>query len=114
MTQYWEDRILKAQEKEAKDCLRILRAVQRRPLRYSQIKRLLNIKPDRLERILKVLRKDFWIVARAVPNKAWIKHYESQKEIAIPDRVVPPKNCKILAVYELTKRGASILRAHVK
>ncbi len=111
MTKYWEDRILKSQKSEFKDLRRVLQAIQRRPLRFSQMKRLLNIKPARLACILEELRKMFWIVPRARPNKAWRRHYESQIGIAISDRARPPQNCKILAVYELTKRGAAVLRA---
>src|SRR3989338_1968276 len=109
MTQYWEDRILKAQEVALKDLLRILQALERKPLRFSQIKHLLNFKPARLESLLKTLYKKFWIVERVVPNKAFVKFYAEFRELhknepwdqVIP--VTPPKNCKLLAVYELTK-----------
>jgi hypothetical protein len=114
MTEYWEDRIMKAQVSAAKDLFRILQVLQCKPLRYNQIKRLLNLKPAQLERLLKELRKMFWIIARTVPNKAWIKHWESQKGIAIPNRARPPKNCKILVEYYLSKRGTAVLRAYEK
>lgn len=114
MADYWESRIMKARVSAAKDLFRILQVLQCKPLRYSQIKRLLNLKPARLERLLKELRKMFWIVPRTVPNKAWIKHWESQKGIAIPNRARPPQNCKILVEYHLSKLGASVLRAYEK
>ncbi len=116
MTKYWEGRILKTQEAVFKDSLRILKALQCKPLRYSQIKRLLNLKSTRLKRLLKMLRKEFWIVVRAVPNKAFVKFHELHKKEQWNKQfpAIPPKNCKILAVYELTKRGALVLRAYVK
>lgn len=100
----WEDDIEKIQEAMWEDSLRILKVLERRPLRFSQIKRLLNLKPARLEHLLKMLCKWFWIVPRTVPNKAFVKFLELHKGVAIPDRPVPPKNCKILVEYRLSKR----------
>lgn len=118
----WE----KAREQEnqevlkCKDSCRILQALQRKPLGYSRIKRLLNFKPDRLESLLKKLYRGMWVVGRVVPNKVFVKFYAKFHELhknepwnqVIP--VTPPKNCKLLAVYELTKRGASVLSAKLK
>ena len=105
---------------KCKDSCRILKAVQRKPLRYSEIKRLLNLKPARLECLLKMLREGMWVITRVVPNKALVKFYKVFKDprkkgdgIAIPDPDIPTKS-KILVEYSLSKRGAAVLRAHAK
>ena len=103
---------------KCKDSCRILKAVQRKPLRYSEIKRLLNLKPARLECLLKMLRERMWIIVRVRP--VTVKFYQVFKDprkkgdgIAIPDPDIPTKS-KILVEYSLSKRGAAVLRAHAK
>ena len=105
---------------KCKDCLCILQAVQRKRLRFDQIRRLLKLEPARLDCLLKMLRNGMWVIAHTVPNKATVKFYEVFKDprksgdgIAIPDRDIPTK-CKILVEYSLSKRGASVLRSHAK
>lgn len=99
---------------ECKDCLRILQAVQRKPLRFSQIRRLLNLKSARLEYLLKMLRKEMWVITSVRP-KAVMKFYVLRNDgIAIPDPDIPIKKCEFLVEYSLSKRGASVLRAHAK
>jgi len=95
------------------ECL-ILKTLLHGPLRFSQIKLLLNIKPARLGHLLKELCEMFWIVPRAVPNKVKVKFYELHKGQWILASGGLPEKCKILVVYELTKRGESVLRALVK
>lgn len=99
---------------ECKNLFRILQAVQRRPLHFSQIKLFLNIKPARLVQLLKVLCKMFWIIPRAMPNKASVKFYELRKGQWHLFPSIPLKKCKILVEYSLSKRGASVLRALAK
>jgi len=100
---------------ECKCCLRILQAVQRKPLLYSEIKHLLNLKPARLKCLLKVLREGMWIITRVRPNKPSVKFYVVRKDgIAIPNPDIPTIKCKILVEYSLSKRGASVLRTHAK
>ena len=97
---------------EYKHRLRILQAVRRKPLLYSEIKRLVNLKPARLEYLLKMLRKEMWVITRVRPIKCVVKFYTLRKDgIAIPDPNIQPKNCKILVEYSLSKLGAAVLSA---
>ena len=50
---------------------------------YSEIKELLGLKEDRMNRAIKLLSKNFWIIPRTIPIKKG----------------------RILVKYELTKRG---------
>ncbi len=51
------------------DYLRILLALKRRPLRFTEIQKSLDLNPVQVDRALRSLRKGFWIVARTVPAK---------------------------------------------
>lgn len=72
-----------------RDYLRILLAVQRRPLRFGQIQKALGLNPAQVDRALRFLRKGLWIIPRTV---------RTQKG-------------PILVEYSLGKRGAAFLEA---
>ena len=52
-----------------KDYVRILMAVQRKPLRFGEIEKKLGLNPTQVDRALKYLRKGLWILARTVPTE---------------------------------------------
>ena len=64
----------------------ILLVLKKRPMRFSQIQKLLSINSARLDEVLEFLHKGFWIVPRTIPTKN-----------------------RILAQYELTRRGTKLL-----
>lgn len=51
-----------------KDYVRILLAIQRKPLRFSEIQKSLGLNPAQVDRGLKYLRKGLLILPRTVPN----------------------------------------------
>lgn len=51
-----------------KDYVRILLAVQKKPLRFGEMQRNLRLNPAQVDRALKYLRKGLWILARTVPT----------------------------------------------
>ena len=50
-----------------KDYIRVLLAVQRKPLRFSQIQKELSLNPAQVDRALHFLRRGIWIVPRTLP-----------------------------------------------
>ncbi|OGY64427.1 MAG: hypothetical protein A3I89_03270 [Candidatus Harrisonbacteria bacterium RIFCSPLOWO2_02_FULL_41_11] len=68
------------------NCLYILTALQRKPMRFSQIQKLFIFDPVQLDSNLEFLSKEFWIIAHVVPAKG-----------------------KFLAVWRVSKRGKMIL-----
>ena len=70
-----------------KDYLRILLALRKRKsLRFSEIKKELGLNPNQVNRALEFLEEGLWVIPRAVPKAG-----------------------RILAQYELTKRGECFL-----
>lgn len=65
----------------------LLGALLIRPLRFSRIQKLLGFSSVQTERLLEYLRKEFFIIPRAVPVK----------------------DGRILAEYELTQRGKALV-----
>lgn len=51
-----------------KDYLRILLAVQQKPLRFSQIQKILRLNPAQVDRALRFLCQEFLILPRTVPT----------------------------------------------
>lgn len=72
-----------------KDYLRILKAVQRKPMRFGEIQKDLGLNPAQVDRAMKYLRKGLWVVPR----------------------VVPSEKGRLLVEYEIGKRGAAFLRS---
>ncbi len=70
-----------------KDYVRILLAVQRKPLRFGEIQKNLRLNPAQVDRALKYLRKGLWILSRTVPGEG----------------------SRISVLYTLGKRGEAFL-----
>jgi DNA-binding HxlR family transcriptional regulator len=51
-----------------KDYLRILHALQRKPMRFLQIQKTLKLNPAQVDRAIRFLRKGLWIIPRTVPT----------------------------------------------
>lgn len=71
------------------DYLRIVLALARKPLRFTEIQRTLGLNPAQVDRALSFLRRGLWIIATTVPSDKG------------PVRVV----------YSLGKRGEAFLEA---
>ena len=69
--------------------LRVLYALRRKPLRFVELQKELGLNPAQVDRALKALRKELWIVPR----------------------VVPSKKGRMLIEYEIGKKGLSFLEA---
>jgi DNA-binding HxlR family transcriptional regulator len=52
-----------------KDYVRILLAIQRKPLRFGEIQKKLGLNPTQVDRALKYLRKGLLILPRTVPTE---------------------------------------------
>jgi DNA-binding HxlR family transcriptional regulator len=50
-----------------KDYLRILMAVDKKPLRFTEVQKALGLNPTQVDRALTFLRKGFWIVPKTLP-----------------------------------------------
>lgn len=50
-----------------RDYLRILMALERRPLRFSDIRNTLELNPTQVDRALTFLRKGLWIIPKTLP-----------------------------------------------
>lgn len=72
-----------------KDYLRILQALQRKPMRFGEIQKALALNPAQVDRAMKFLRKGLWVVPR----------------------VLPSEKGRLLVEYEIGKRGAAFLRS---
>ncbi|HWQ68387.1 MAG TPA: hypothetical protein VN494_00300 [Patescibacteria group bacterium] len=72
-----------------KDYLRILQAVQRKPMRFGEIQKELGLNPVQVDRAMKYLRKGLWVVPR----------------------VAPSEKGRLLVEYEIGKRGGAFLRS---
>lgn len=60
-----------------KDYIRILLALERKPLRFSQIQKALGLNPAQIDRALSFLRKGLFIIPRTVPtagNRLWVEY----------------------------------------
>lgn len=51
------------------DYLRILLALKRKPLRFTEIQKTLDLNPVQVDRALRILRKGFWIIGKTIPAK---------------------------------------------
>ena len=51
------------------DYVRILLALKRKPLRFTEIQRILELNPTQVDRALGFLRKGLWIIASTVPAR---------------------------------------------
>lgn len=52
-----------------KNYLRILMALERKPLRFTEIQKTLGLNPTQVDRALTFLRKGFLIIPKTVPTK---------------------------------------------
>ncbi len=53
-----------------KDYVRVLLAVERKPMRFGEIQKSLSLNPAQVDRALKYLRKGLWILPRTVPTES--------------------------------------------
>ena len=72
-----------------RDYLRILMALERKPLRFTEIQKTLELNPTQVDRALAFLRKGLWIIPKTLPMEKG------------PIRVE----------YSLGKRGAAFLES---
>ena len=72
-----------------KDYIRVLAALENKPLRFSALQSALKLNPTQLDRALKFLRKGHLIIAH----------------------VAPAESGRILVAYRLAKRGTAFLRS---
>ena len=72
-----------------KDYLRILQALRRRPMRFGELQKELDLNPAQVDRAVKFLRKGLWVVPR----------------------VAASERGRMLVEYELGKRGAAFLKS---
>lgn len=72
-----------------KDYIRVLAALEGKPLRFSQIKKALKLNPTQIDRALAFLRKGHWVIAHVAPAQAG----------------------RLFVEYRLGKRGAAFLRS---
>lgn len=72
-----------------KNYLRILQAVQRKPMRFGEIQEELELNPTQVDRAMKYLRKGLWVVPV----------------------VAPSEKGRLLVEYKIGKRGAALLRS---
>jgi DNA-binding HxlR family transcriptional regulator len=75
-----------------RDYIRVLLAVQRKPLRFSQIQKELGLNPTRVDRALQFLRRGLWIMPHTVPRGKG----------------------SVLVEYGLGKRGAAFIESFKK
>ena len=75
-----------------KDYLRILLALEHEPLRFTEIQKALDLNPTQVDRGLKALQGELWVVPKTIPSKSG------------PIRVE----------YRLGKRGAAFLESFEK
>ncbi len=50
-----------------KDYLRILMAVEKKPLRFTEVQKALGLNPTQVDRALTFLRKGLWIIPKTLP-----------------------------------------------
>jgi len=72
-----------------KDYLRILQAVRRRPMRFGELQKELDLNPAQVDRAVKFLRKGLWVVPR----------------------VAPSQRGRMLVEYEISRRGTAFLES---
>jgi DNA-binding HxlR family transcriptional regulator len=51
-----------------KDYIRVLLALEEKPLRFSQIQKALKLSPVQIDRALKFLRRGLWVIPHAGPG----------------------------------------------
>ena len=64
---YIEDMIMELLKH--KDYLRILMALERKPLRFTEIQRTLGLNPTQVDRALTFLRKGLWVIPKTLPTE---------------------------------------------
>lgn len=52
-----------------KDYLRILMAVEKNPLRFTEVQKALGLNPTQVDRALTFLRKGLWIIPKTLPTE---------------------------------------------
>lgn len=52
-----------------KDYLRILMAVEKKPLRFTEVQKALGLNPTQVDRALSFLRKGLWIIPKTAPTE---------------------------------------------
>jgi len=52
-----------------RDFLRILMALEKRPMRFSEIQKVLGLNPTQVNRALTFLRKGLWVIPMTLPAK---------------------------------------------
>lgn len=72
-----------------RDYLRILQAVRRRPMRFGELQKELDLNPAQVDRAMKFLRKGLWVVPR----------------------VSPSQRGRMVVEYEIGKRGVAFLES---
>jgi len=91
------------------DYLHILLTLRRcGPLRFSEIQNTLKLNPNQVDRALKVLRDDFWIIPRTIPTKShrvFVEYELSHRGEVFLCKVVDP-------LRETVRKNAAVLGAH--
>lgn len=72
-----------------KDYIRVLLALEDKPLRFGALQRALKLNPTQIDRAMKFLRKGHWVIAHVAPGEGG----------------------RILVEYRLGKRGTAFLRS---
>ena len=72
-----------------KDYIRVLLALEEKPLRFSQIQKALKLSPVQLDRALKFLRRGLWVIPHVDPGQGG----------------------RFFVQYRLGKRGTAFLRS---
>lgn len=52
-----------------KDYMRILMALERKPLRFTEVQKALGLNPTQVNRALSFLRKGLWIIPKTLPTE---------------------------------------------
>jgi len=71
-----------------KDYIRVLLALEEKPMRFNSIQKALKLNPTQLDRALKFLREGLWVVPHVAPSKG-----------------------RLLVEYRLGKRGKAFLES---
>lgn len=73
-----------------KDYMRVLAAMENKPLRFGQLQKLLGLNPTQIDRALNFLRKGLYVVPHTLPTEGG----------------------RIMVEYRLGKRGAAFLESY--
>ena len=72
-----------------KDYIRVLMALESKPLRFNRLQNVLKLNPTQVDRALNFLRKELWIIPRTIPSEG----------------------NRIIVEYSLGKRGEAFLQS---